>query len=85
MKTNESLGWENKVKRVIGTLCNHSWYVANHDKKGCRYKTHHSYYIPQEAKYLLECLDMQDRTQAEINAKTYMMTLRDNGMHIDNL
>jgi hypothetical protein len=76
--------WEHKIHRVIYKLCYVSWYQMNHDKQGKQYKKHRPYSRPQEAQRLVDILGMQDRRQAESDAKGYMHLLRIQGKKIDD-
>jgi len=75
--------WETKVNKVIAKLCYASWYQANHNAQGKRYKKHRPYSIPKEAERLVEALGMPDRREAEIKAKTLMELYRQQGKEID--
>lgn len=77
------MSWEDKVQRVIGRLSYASWYEANHDASGHRYKRHRPYSIPQEARDLVEILGMKNRREAEHRAKEAMMLYRQQGLPID--
>ena len=68
--------WEDKVEKVIGRLSYISWAQTNYDKQGNRYKRHHPYSIPEEARELVACLGDHDRRRAEIRAKEIMEELR---------
>lgn len=76
-------GWEHKAADVVSKLSYQSWYQANHDKHGHRYKRHHPYSIPEEAEELVRILGMHDRRAAEIQAKEIMEQLRREGRKID--
>lgn len=57
--------WMAKAHRVINDLCRQSWYQANHDAQGRRYKRHRPYAIPYEAEQLVKCLENQDEEGAK--------------------
>lgn len=77
------MSWENKVERVIAKLSYASWYKANHDRAGRRYKKHRPYRLPEEASELVATLGDHNRRRAEIRAKEIMEGFRRAGADID--
>lgn len=68
------LDWRAKAHRLIFNLCWESWYQAQHDKHGKRYKKHHPYTVPELAEKLVACLGARDQAQGELEAKAIFLS-----------
>ncbi len=58
--------WQVKAKRVIGALCLEAYKRANRKPNGGYYKKRRSYHVPEDAEYLLSCLNEDNEHAAKV-------------------